>query len=182
MPNSKNYIGFFLVSINVSDECGDKYKIHYFRNGKMRTLLAEIFRLLFKVDFFRKRHFGVHTKIIKPLGLFKGVTRKINYKGFKIELQIEDWIQENIYFLGDYEKAELQVLNRMLKPGDVFVDVGANFGLYSINAARIVEKNGQILSFEPFSESFDALKRNIVNNNISQITLENFAVGEKRVY
>ncbi|MCC5922975.1 MAG: FkbM family methyltransferase [Crocinitomicaceae bacterium] len=145
----------------------------------MRTLLAEIFRLLFKIDFFKKRHFGIHTKIIKPLGLFKGVKRRINYKGFQIELHIEDWIQENIYFLGDYEKAELQVLEHLLKPGDIFVDVGANFGLYTINAAKIIKENGHIFSFEPFSQSFNALKKNIIQNNIVQITFENKAVGEK---
>jgi hypothetical protein len=57
----------------------------------------------------------------------------------------------NNIFLGDYEKAELGTLNLFLKQDSLFIDIGANFGLYTLNASKIIGKDGGIISFEPFS-------------------------------
>ncbi len=51
------------------------------------------------------------------MNLFKGVVQQIVFNDFIfLELHIDDWIQENIYFLNSYETAELQFLQESLKP------------------------------------------------------------------
>ncbi len=50
--------------------------------------------------------------------------------------------------------------------GDIFYDIGANIGVYSLYAA--VEKNAKVYSFEPSPFNFATLSRNIVLNNLSE--------------
>ena len=106
----------------------------------MRLIIAKIFRLLFRIKYFKSKHFGIHQKIFAPLNLFNGITQTIKYKDLNLTLNIDDWIQENIYFLGEYESIELKTLKLFLKKDSVFIDIGANFGLYTLNG-KIIRVN-----------------------------------------
>ena len=144
----------------------------------MRILLAKIFRLLFKVPFFQKRFFGIHKRIFSPLNLFKGVVQVIKFKKeIYLELHVDDWIQENIYFLGKYEEAELLFIQSSLQKGDVFIDIGTNIGLHSLFSSKLVGEKGIVVSFEPFSKNFTAFKKNILLNKSLNIIPENIAIS-----
>ena len=59
-------------------------------------------------------------------------------------------------------------LTKHLKEGDVFIDVGAHFGYYSLLASKLTGKEGKVFSFEPTPESFNILASNANRkNNIS---------------
>jgi FkbM family methyltransferase len=57
-----------------------------------------------------------------------------------------------------------------LEPGDLFIDVGANIGLYSILAARKVGSTGRVLAFEPSSREFARLLANLELNDARVVT------------
>lgn len=147
-------------------------------NIDMKIVLAVIFRLLFKIKFLKKRYFGIHKRIFKPFNLFNGVTRTKRCNGLLMYLHIDDWIQENLYFLGEYEKAELKSIDQFLTNDGVFIDIGANIGLFTLHATKVVS-NGQIISFEPFPSNFKSLTKNVALNKLSNICMENMAIGEK---
>jgi FkbM family methyltransferase len=69
----------------------------------------------------------------------------------------------------DYEP-ELAYLENLLSPGDVFVDGGANFGIYTVVAASLVGSSGRVLSFEPGEASFAILQKNIDINQFDNVT------------
>lgn len=54
---------------------------------------------------------------------------------------------------------ELHELKRLIRPGTVAVDVGAHFGTYSVAMARLVGKQGQVVSIEPIEEDALLLER-----------------------
>ncbi len=145
----------------------------------MRILIAKLFKQLFKTPFLKTRFYGIHQRIFKPYNLFKGVVCSVNYQGFKLQLKLDDWIQENIFFLGEYEKAELIVLADHLKEGETFLDLGANLGVFSLHASRIVGKTGKVISFEPFSINHNALKKHIEINGLKNVKIEKLAVGSE---
>ena len=117
--------------------------------------------------------------MILPNNLFGGVIRKIRYNDLQIELHIDDWIQENLYFLGEYEVAELKTMKQFLTYDSVFIDIGANIGLYALNASKILDENAQIICFEPFQKNFNSLAKNIALNGLSNVQLEKKAIGDK---
>jgi FkbM family methyltransferase len=66
----------------------------------------------------------------------------------------------------DYEPG-LRYLERVLSPGQVFVDGGANLGIYTIVAAKLVGPQGQVLAFEPRPEAFTTLQCSVALNQLS---------------
>ena len=64
---------------------------------------------------------------------------------------------------------ELRWLLNQLQPGDTFVDVGANIGIYSLHAARKLKGSGSVLSMEPSPDAIRLLKRNIALNGFEKI-------------
>lgn len=61
---------------------------------------------------------------------------------------------------GLYERFETGFVKRRLKPGHVFLDVGAHIGYYSALAASIVGPKGLVLAFEPEPTNMGLLRRN----------------------
>ncbi|MCS4434556.1 FkbM family methyltransferase [Aquiflexum sp. XJ19-10] len=86
-------------------------------------------------------------------------------------------IERKLYFTGSYEKGLLRILDKLVKPGNIVVDAGANIGLISIFCALRAGQNGLVLSFEPHPETYPILKKNIAVNGISQIDAYNKALG-----
>jgi FkbM family methyltransferase len=62
-----------------------------------------------------------------------------------------------------------ELILKCLSKGDVFIDVGANIGYYSILAGKIVGEKGQVIALEPISETVKVLDLNIKLNNLENI-------------
>jgi FkbM family methyltransferase len=57
-----------------------------------------------------------------------------------------------LYFNGVYEPESTAFVRQFLRPGDVFLDVGANAGYYTMMAASIIGDQGRVHAFEPNPE------------------------------
>lgn len=68
-----------------------------------------------------------------------------------------------------FEALERDFLIRFLRPGDTFVDVGANIGLFSLIAARCVEPGGRVFAFEPTAMTYDRLTDNVRLNGLANV-------------
>jgi len=64
---------------------------------------------------------------------------------------------------------ELKWLLSQLQPGDTFVDVGANIGIYSLHAARWLNHSGAVFSLEPSPDAVRILKENIALNGFGKL-------------
>jgi len=74
-----------------------------------------------------------------------------------------------IYFkTGDYELNTTNFIFNNLEHGDVFVDIGANAGYFTILAASKVGKDGLVYAFEPNPKLSDNLKLSLKKNNLSK--------------
>tara|TARA_B110000008_G_C16942534_1_gene553098 strand:- start:1343 stop:2005 length:663 start_codon:yes stop_codon:yes gene_type:complete len=76
------------------------------------------------------------------------------------------------------ERYEINNLQKIIKDTDICWDIGANIGFYSFLFASIA-KNGQVISFEPVSNTFSDLKEGKNLNNYHNIQLKNFALGSE---
>lgn len=65
-----------------------------------------------------------------------------------------------------------------LEPGGVFVDIGANCGLYSLFAARGLGPKGRVLAIEPVPEMVRRLRFNAAANGFENIQVFPTALGE----
>ena len=64
---------------------------------------------------------------------------------------------------------EFAFLDSVLKEGMVFIDAGANEGLYSLFASQYVGPSGRVFSFEPSQREFQRLECNIRLNGLRNV-------------
>lgn len=73
--------------------------------------------------------------------------------------------------------AERASLARLVRPGMVVVDVGANLGLYSLLMARLAGPTGRVVSFEPDPALFSLLRENCAANGATNVECIHLALG-----
>lgn len=90
----------------------------------------------------------------------------VHSRGLTFRLTTDNWITKyRARSFNDKEPEILEWLDENLRDGDVFFDVGANVGLYSIYAA-LRNKKAAVYAFEPEYSNLHQLKLNIINNNL----------------
>ena len=78
-----------------------------------------------------------------------------------MELDLSDDLDRMVYFLGRYYDLDLQLLlDELLRPGDTFINVGANVGYVVLHAASRVGPRGRVIAFEPQPGCCRKLRRN----------------------
>ncbi|MBS2019101.1 MAG: FkbM family methyltransferase [Deltaproteobacteria bacterium] len=76
----------------------------------------------------------------------------------------DEGIARQILVKGIYEAAETRFFTRWLQPGMSVLDVGANFGYFTVLAARAVGDRGSVHAFEPEPGNFALLQRNVAEH------------------
>jgi FkbM family methyltransferase len=87
---------------------------------------------------------------------------------------------DNSCWLGTYELEKQRLLHRLLRPGDVFYDLGAHSGLFTLLGARIVEQTGRVVAFEPNTASVANLRRHVALNTLNNVVVVQAAVSNRR--
>jgi FkbM family methyltransferase len=85
------------------------------------------------------------------------------------------FLQDLYMALGMWEPYVRQVLRSVLKPGSVFVDVGAHIGYYTTLAAGIVGPDGLVLAVEPDERNIKLLRRNCAD--FENVVIRQAALG-----
>ena len=84
--------------------------------------------------------------------------------------------------LGNVEPEVQTVLADLLGPGDVFYDVGANIGYFTIIGARLVGPSGRVVAVEPQPEALRRLRHNLALNGFDNVTVIEAAVADEEDY
>jgi len=99
--------------------------------------------------------------------------------GCRMLCDLRDHVERQIYFIGAYEPEVVFLLTRLLRPGMVMVDGGANVGQHSLIAAKAVAPRGVVYSFEPVPNTFNKLRRNVGINDLDNVQTEPAALWKE---
>lgn len=97
--------------------------------------------------------------------------------GLAFHCDQRDSVAREVCFTGCYEPQETQIASRLLHAGDVFVDVGANWGYFSLTAAHRVGRGGRVVAFEPEPRLFALLRANLDANALTSVRARPVAVA-----
>jgi len=103
--------------------------------------------------------------------------------GINFRFHLLDNVCERRYFFTPqiYDTEEHKYINEHLPPDGVFVDVGANVGIYSLWAAKKMGPSGTVIAIEPNEAALKRLRFNIsANPDLQQITVVAMGVGAKK--
>jgi len=112
------------------------------------------------IDFKGKLLISGHVKRFPPNGVYR-------CRGLLFDLDFADGLQQAIY-LNLFERPETEMIKRLIKPGDVIVDVGANVGYYSVHLSSLVGESGFVHAFEPDPKNYFRLVRNLQLNGFEK--------------
>lgn len=88
----------------------------------------------------------------------------------------KDFIIRCIYKYNYYEPLISILFLKILNDKDIFIDIGANIGYYSLICSKTCH---QVHSFEPLIQNYDILNENIKMNNINNIIVNNYAISNE---
>ncbi len=111
--------------------------------------------------------------------LFSTIQRtQVIFRGYSFEVKPGDITINPSLVLGDFEKAELDLMLNVLRPGDTVLDVGANIGIFSVIASKHVGAKGKVFAVEAVPENIDILNRNLVGNSCENVNVLALAAGD----
>lgn len=107
--------------------------------------------------------------------------RTLPIGGTSLRVDVGEWTTSGLYFANvPYEPATVQYLVDHLEAGDVFVDVGANSGYFTLLAAARVGRGGRVVAFEPNPSVRLRLERGIERNGFGdRVAVEACALSER---
>ena len=101
------------------------------------------------------------------------------YNGLKLRVRpFGNTIESNILFSSKTrEKSELKIIKKFVNSNTLFLDIGANFGYYSLFVASFGAR--KCIGFEPNPVLIERMKENISLNKLSEkIVVAPFALGK----
>ena len=94
----------------------------------------------------------------------RGETTQVTRQGLRWELDLREGIDFSIWLLGAFEPETVRCYQRLIRSGDVVLDIGANIGAHTLHLARTVGPAGRVIAFEPTDYAFAKLTRNAALN------------------
>jgi FkbM family methyltransferase len=117
-------------------------------------------------------------RLTARLASFFGRSIKVSVRGKTLNMDLRDQaVSAAIFADGVWELEETEFIERSLRPGMVFVDIGANIGYYSLIASTLVGCAGRVLAFEPDPGNFALLQRNVAENQCENVIAVQKAVS-----
>lgn len=98
----------------------------------------------------------------------------------------QEVLQQHIYYFGVWEPNLTTWLRSRLHRGDVFVDVGANIGYFSLLGSKLVGERGKVVAVEASPSIFAELQANLARNRVGNVRAVNCVAarepGRRTVY
>lgn len=140
----------------------------------LRVSTLRFLRLLIRLT-------GYHGfRVIRPLTdrLAPGRPLVVSIDGSRVLLDLTERYNFNLFFKGTRTIEELGAFHAAIRPGMTVLDIGANIGIFTLAAARLVGPAGRVVAFEPHPRNFRFLAANVALNGFTNVILEQAAVAE----
>jgi FkbM family methyltransferase len=95
--------------------------------------------------------------------------------GATVRCNARDFVQRRIRFFQIFEHNLTYYSMEQLREGDLYVDIGANIGYFSLLASQRVGDTGKVISVEADPVTYTALKKNLELNGCRNVSARNIA-------
>ena len=115
-------------------------------------------------------------KLLREYLLRNEFIKKTKY-GFSIKLNVSKDVDKHFYW-GEFEYELINFLSLILNKCSVFIDIGANIGIYTLLASQQMKNMGKVYAFEPSGWAYDRLLENLRINNFNNVETFKIAVSD----
>src|SRR6266511_2048780 len=119
-------------------------------------------------------------RIFASLALKAYASNEANVASLRVHFDRRDQvIAKRLVLYGGHERAEIELLCSLARPGDQMLDVGANIGLYTLHLSRAVGPKGCVVAVEPDPDNLALLRKNLKINSCLNVIVIPAAFGAK---
>jgi FkbM family methyltransferase len=115
------------------------------------------------------RKWWLHPRLRKWLGVAMDRDIEVVRHGLRWSLNPADYGHSSLFWLGTKDTWDIHQLQGCVRPDDVILDVGANFGYYSVTLAAGLDRRCRIYALEPNHANFDRLCRHLSSNGLEDV-------------
>jgi FkbM family methyltransferase len=102
----------------------------------------------------------------------------VKLNGFQLFVMPNDYIGRSILDSKIFEPHVTSVIRRILKEGDVFLDIGANIGYFTMLASSLVKANGKVIAFEPNPQNLQLIYSSLIQSHVQNVAVYPYAVSD----
>lgn len=146
------------------------------RSYGIKNASLKVVRIFLSSYYFKKPIFSyLFHKLLRG-----GAVCNVNGDKMYLDLKGDEGVSKDLFFYGKREipVTDYMLSGKIIKAGDVVLDLGANIGYYVLLESRIVGPNGTVYAVEPVTECFKTLKRNVELNDLKNVELFRFGAGD----
>ena len=136
------------------------------RGGSVRARAGKLIRKVWP-------DFMLADVLLRTVGSHKQVM--VNGRRMFVDMR-DSAVATHLFTTGTWEPEETKLVSNLLKEGNVFVDVGANIGYFTLLASAAVGKTGKVFAFEPEPNNYSLLQKNVKVNRCGNVNCERKAV------
>lgn len=89
----------------------------------------------------------------------------VKYRGYEMYVLEDEDIGDTLIQTGEWEPRVTEIINEMVTAGDVCVDVGANYGVHTLDMHRNCTSTGTVYAVEPNPLTANLLRRTVARND-----------------
>ncbi len=127
----------------------------------------------------RKGKFRIHMVAMSMCRYLPVAVEVPTRDGRRLSANLTTGMETTVFFHGEYESVLTEMVVKLLRPGDVCLDVGANFGWYTTLFFKQCGLSGSVHAFEPVPTIFQSLTRNYeLMGSPPNVVVNNLALGD----
>ena len=115
-------------------------------------------------------------RLLAAMGGTRRVTAR-TFFGHDIRVHLPDLVGVKLYQYGFFEEGLTRAVIEHLRPGEVFIDIGAHVGYYTMLASLLVGARGRVVAFEPTPRTRRELSSNIAD--LANVTIVPMAAWDR---
>ena len=94
-------------------------------------------------------------------------------------LNATGYLDRQIIATGSFEPESMSAVHRLVREGDVVLDVGANIGYYTVRFGKLVGARGRVIAAEPTLHYRHILERNIAENSLTNVRILDYGFSDR---
>jgi FkbM family methyltransferase len=98
--------------------------------------------------------------------------------GDRLLVDLNDYVGRTVYYIGDYDPKITWLCRHVLRRGDTMLDVGANMGVVTEYASKLVGPAGRVHAVEPQPALVDQLRRSVAANGRGNVVIHPVALSD----
>ena len=164
--------------MNAGKDGSERYG--YFQSGPVRRRVHSVLNSIYKCGWLGRRVFGRLQWLEKILSFRTRYIVDVDRFGLRWRLYRHDNVSEKRLLLrpDSFEPVEIDAILGMVRPGFIFIDIGANCGFYSLRIAKALGGKGRVIAIEPHPVVRQRFEYNVNINSTKIINIHSCAIGD----